>query len=47
MVVCREIDGAPYPQKKLNSTPKDKHGTIEKRKRKTQGICEDDDTEVC
>jgi hypothetical protein len=28
-----EICGTPPIPKKLNSTPKDKHGTIEKRKR--------------
>ena len=45
--MCEEICGASHPQKKVNSTPKEQSGTIEKRTRKTKGKRQDDHTEVC
>jgi hypothetical protein len=45
--VLVDICGTSPIQKKLNSTPKEQSGTIEKRKRKTKGECQDDHTEVC
>ena len=52
-MVCEDFEGASLIPKKgnlVNSNhflEREKSGNIEKRKRKTKGVCEDDDTEVC
>jgi hypothetical protein len=46
-LVCVDIGVAPSIPKKLNSTPKEQSGTIEKRSWKTKGKRQDDHTEVC
>jgi hypothetical protein len=46
-VACRYLWYTPHSEKAKLTIPRRTNGTIEKRKRKTQGERQDDHTEVC